>query len=270
MEKRGHDIVIKTQFNINGSRGKSVGKFISGYVTRDAATDASVSWIPPADRPPVLGDGVAFTLDATAISRDETLALADRAEELFQRGDRAIQQMVFSFSPEYLVESGIVPADVDVLEKGAYKYKYDDVRLRHAVQAGVHAMCEHEKYSCPQMAAAIQSDTMHLHVHAVVWEDGMSYSRKRGREEKGVIKGSSLARCSSQIKRSLESTKDLSCIPIQQYLTPYWLTEDSEPVFVQEPLFLEEYRRIMEEMEKEREAAVQQAASTAKPIGLEL
>lgn len=270
MDKRGHDIVIKTQFNINGSRGKSVGKFISGYVTRDAATDASVSWIPPADRPPVLGDGVAFTLDATAISRDETLALADRAEELFQRGDRAIQQMVFSFSPKYLVESGIVPADVDVLEKGAYKYKYDDVRLRHAVQAGVHAMCEHEKYSCPQMAAAIQSDTMHLHVHAVVWEDGMSYSRKRGREEKGVIKGSSLARCSSQIKRSLESTKDLSCIPIQQYLTPYWLTEDSEPVFVQEPLFLEEYRRIMEEMEKEREAAVQQAASVAKPIGLEL
>lgn len=270
MEKRGHDIVIKTQFNINGSRGKSVGKFISGYVTRDAATDASVSWIPPADRPPVLGDGVAFTLDATAISRDETLALADRAEELFQKGDRAIQQMVFSFSPEYLVESGIVPADVDVLEKGAYKYRYDDVRLRHAVQAGVHAMCEHEKYSCPQMAAAIQSDTMHLHVHAVVWEDGMSYSRKRGREEKGVIKGSSLARCSSQIKRSLESTKDLSCIPIQQYLTPYWLTEDSEPVFVQEPAFLEEYRRIMEEIEKEREASMQQVIPTPKPIGLEL
>lgn len=270
MEKRGHDIVIKTQFNINGSRGKSVGKFISGYVTRDAATDASVSWIPPADRPPVLGDGVAFTLDATAISRDETLALADRAEELFQKGDRAIQQMVFSFSPEYLVESGIVPADVDVLEKGAYKYRYDDVRLRHAVQAGVHAMCEHEKYSCPQMAAAIQSDTMHLHVHAVVWEDGMSYSRKRGREEKGVIKGSSLARCSSQIKRSLESTKYLSCIPIQQYLTPYWLMEDSEPVFVQEPAFLEEYRRIMEEIEKEREAFMQQVVPTPKPIGLEL
>ena len=98
----------------------------------------------------------------------------------------------------------------------------------------------------------------------------MSYSRKRGREEKGVIKGSSLARCSSQIKRSLESTKDLSCIPIQQYLTPYWLTEDSEPVFVQEPAFLEEYRRIMEEIEKEREAFMQQVVPTPKPIGLEL
>ena len=106
--KRGKDVVIKNQFNINGSRGASVKNFIAGYVTRDAATDASVSWIPPIDRPPMQGDGVAFTLDATAISREETLKLADRVEDLFQRGDRAIQQMVFSFSPEYLEESGIV------------------------------------------------------------------------------------------------------------------------------------------------------------------
>lgn len=251
MTKRTKDIVIKTQFNINGSRGKSVKNFIAGYVTRDAATDASVSWVPLVDRPPVRGDGVAFTLDSTAISRDETLALADHVEDLFQRGDRAVQQMVFSFSPEYLEESGIVPEGVDVLQKGAYKYKYDDIRLRHAVQAGVHAMCEHEKYCCPQMAAAIQSDTMHLHVHAVVWEDGMDYSRRRGREEKGVIKGSSLARCSSQMKRSLESTKDLSCVPTQQFLTPYWLGEEEEPFFVQEPDFIQDYQQLMKEMVKE-------------------
>lgn len=246
--KRGKDVVIKNQFNINGSRGASVKNFIAGYVTRDAATDASVSWIPPIDRPPMQGDGVAFTLDATAISREETLKLADRVEDLFQRGDRAIQQMVFSFSPEYLEESGIVPEETIVLKKGDYKYNYDDVRLRHAVQAGVHAMCEHEKYCHPQMAAAIQSDTMHLHVHAVVWEDGLAYSRKRGKEEKGVIKGSSLARCSHEIKRDLESTKDLSCIPIQRYLTSQYLGEEEEPFFLQEPEFIDEYQRILEEM----------------------
>lgn len=274
MAKRGHDVVIKTQFNINGSRGASVGKFISGYVTRDAATDASVAWIPPVDRPPVKGDGVAFTLDATAISRDETLALADHVEELFQRGDRAIQQMVFSFSPEYLEEAGIVLPDIDVLEKGAYKYKYDDVRLRHAVQAGVHAMCEHERYADPQMAAAIQSDTMHLHVHAVVWEDGIQYARKRGREEKGIIRGSSLDRCSSQIKRSLESTKDLSCVPVQMYLTPYWLgKEDQEPFFMQEPDFINEYQRLIEEMQNrtnEQDQAEQTAAQKPQQPQLEL
>ena len=252
MAKRGRDIVIKTQFNINGSRGGSVKSFISGYVTRDAATDASVSWIPPVDRAPVQGDGVAFTLDSTAISREETLAIADHVEELFQRGDRAIQQMVFSFSPEYLEESGIVPEGTDVLARGAYRYQYDDVRLRHAIQSGVHAMCEHEKYSNPQMAAAIQSDTMHLHVHAVVWEDGISYSRRRGKEEKGIIKGSSLEKCSIQIKRNLESTKDLSCVPTQMYLTPYYLKENEEPFFVQEPEFVQEYQRILEEMENEQ------------------
>lgn len=260
MAKRNRDIVIKTQFNINGSRGKSVKNFISGYVTRDAATDASVSWVPPVDRPPVQGDGVAFTLDATAISRNETLALADHVEDLFQRGDRAVQQMVFSFSPEYLEESGIVPEGMDVLKKGAYKYKYDDVRLRHAVQAGIHAMCEHEGYCNPQMAAAIQSDTMHLHVHAVVWEDGVTYSRRRGKEEKGVIKGSSLAKCSSQIKRSLESTKDLSCTPTQQFLTPYWLGEEEEPFFVQEPEFVQDYQKLMKELaEKQQEKEAQES-----------
>lgn len=266
MSKRNRDIVIKSQFNINGSRGKTVKNFIAGYVTRDAATDASLSWVPPVDQPPVKGDGVAFTLDSTAISRNETLALADHVEELFQKGDRAIQQMVFSFSPEYLEESGIVPEGVDVLKKGAYTYKYDDVRLRHAVQAGVHAMCEHEKYCNPQMAAAIQSDTMHLHVHAVVWEDGINYSRKHGKEEKGVIKGSSLSRCSSQIKRSLESTKDLSCVPTQQYLTPYYLGDNEEPFFVQEPEFVSEYQRILEEMAKEQE----QIGITNQQPGLEL
>lgn len=252
MAKRNRDIVIKSQFNIHGSRGKSVKNFIAGYVARDAATDASLAWLSPTDRPSVQGDGVVFTLDSTAISREETLALADRAEELFQNKDRAIQQMVFSFSPEYLVSSGVVPADVEILEKGAYKYKYDDVRLRHAVQAGVWAMCEQERYADPKMAAAIQSDTMHLHVHAVVWEDGISYARRRGKEEKGVIKGSSLGKCAREINRSLESTKDLSCIPIQQYLTPYYLEEQSPPSLVEEPAFLLEYERLQKELEELR------------------
>lgn len=264
MVRRNRDIVITSQFNINGSRGESVRDFIAGYVTRDAATEASVSWVPPVDRPAVKGDGVAFTLDSTAISREETLALADHVEELFKRGDRAIQQMVFSFSPEYLERSGIVPEGIDILERGAYRHRYDDVRLRHAVQAGVHAMCEHEKYCNPQMAAAIQSDTMHLHVHAVVWEDGMDYSRRRGREEKGVLKGGSLARCSSQMKRSLESTRDLSCIPTEQFLTPYWLGEEVEPVFVQEPGFLDRYRQLLEEMEEE--ARTLQEAQAARDM----
>lgn len=218
--RRNRDIVVKTQFNIGGSRGKSVRGFIADYVARGAATDPSLGYMPPTDRPVEEGDGVAFTLNRTAISKQETLALADHVEELFQQGDRAIQQMVFSFDPQYLADQGLVPSDLSVLEKGGYKYNYDDIRLRHCVQAGVSALLENEGYYDGEMVAAIQSDTFHLHVHAVVYEDGSKYTRKHGKEERGVLKESSLNRLSHAMDRYLENTKDLSCVPTQRMLLP--------------------------------------------------
>lgn len=223
--KRGRDIVIKTQFNINGSRGKDVGHFISDYVARDAATDASLAYLPPPDRPYVKGDGVAFTLHSTAITRQETLDLADHVQHIFEQGNRAIQQMVISFSPEYLVGEGIVPDGMPILERGGYKYNYDDVRLRHAVSAGVHAMLENDGYYNGNMVAAIQSDTLHLHVHAVVYEDGNRFTRFHGRQERGMLKESSLNRLSHHINRYMENTKDLSVVPTQRFLTPEWLDD---------------------------------------------
>lgn len=223
--KRGRDIVIKTQFNINGSRGKDVGHFISDYVARDAATDASLAYLPPPDRPYVKGDGVAFTLHSTAITRQETLDLADHVQHIFEQGNRAIQQMAISFSPEYLVGEGIVPDGMPILERGGYKYNYDDVRLRHAVSAGVHAMLENDGYYNGNMVAAIQSDTLHLHVHAVVYEDGNKFTRFHGRQERGMLKESSLNRLSHHINRYMENTKDLSVVPTQRFLTPEWLDD---------------------------------------------
>ena len=253
--RRGRGIVIKTQFNINGSRGKDVGHFISDYVARDAATDASLAWLPPPDHPYEQGDGVAFTLASTAISRQETLGLADRVQGIFARGGRAIEQMVISFSPEYLVDEGIVPDGIPVLVRGGYKYNYDDVRLRHAVSAGVHAMLENDGYYHGEMVAAIQSDTLHLHVHAVVYEAGNVYTRLHGREERGMLRESSLNRLSHGIHRHLETTKDLSCIPTQRFLTPEWLddglTETALPFYAGVP-YDSHYLELL--MEQEREA----------------
>lgn len=223
--KRGRDIVIKTQFNINGSRGKDVGHFISDYVARDAATDASLAYLPPPDKPYIKGDGVAFTLHSTAITRQETLDLASHVQHIFEQGNRAIQQMVISFSPEYLVKEGVVPEGMPILERGGYKYNYDDVRLRHAVSAGVHAMLENDGYYNGNMVAAIQSDTLHLHVHAVVYEDGNRFTRFHGRQERGMLKESSLNRLSHHINRYMENTKDLSVVPTQRFLTPEWLDD---------------------------------------------
>ena len=253
--RRTRDIVVKTQFNIGGSRGKSVRGFIADYVARGAATDPSMGYLPPTDRPVEEGDGVAFTLNRTAISKQETLALADHVEELFQQGDRAIQQMVFSFDPQYLADQGLVSADLSVLEKGGYKYNYDDIRLRHCVQAGVSALLENEGYYDGEMVAAIQSDTYHLHVHAVVYEDGSKYTRKHGKEERGVLKESSLNRLSHAMDRYLENTKDLSCVPTQRMLLPESVpkrletTVDASSV---QTAYVDKYLMLLEAKEREK------------------
>lgn len=253
--RRNRDIVVKTQFNIGGSRGKSVRGFIADYVARGAATDPSLGYLPPTDRPVEEGDGVAFTLNRTAISKQETLALADHVEELFQQGDRAIQQMVFSFDPQYLADQGLVPSDLSVLEKGGYKYNYDDIRLRHCVQAGVSALLENEGYYDGEMVAAIQSDTYHLHVHAVVYEDGSKYTRKHGREERGVLKESSLNRLSHAMDRYLENTKDLSCVPTQRMLLPESVPKRLETAVDASPVqasYVDKYLMLLEAKEREK------------------
>ena len=253
--RRNRDIVVKTQFNIGGSRGKSVRGFIADYVARGAATDPSMGYLPPTDRPVEEGDGVAFTLNRTAISKQETLALADHVEELFQQGDRAIQQMVFSFDPQYLADQGLVPSDLSVLEKGGYKYNYDDIRLRHCVQAGVSALLENEGYYDGEMVAAIQSDTFHLHVHAVLDEDGCKYTRKHGREERGVLKESSLNRLTHAMDRYLESTRDLSCVPTQRMLLPESIPEQKPEEISMEQVntaFVDKYLMLLEAQEREQ------------------
>lgn len=253
--RRNRDIVVKTQFNIGGSRGRSVRGFIADYVARGAATDPSLGYLPPTDRPVEEGDGVAFTLNRTAISKQETLALADHVEELFQQGDRAIQQMVFSFDPQYLADQGLVPSDLSVLEKGGYKYNYDDIRLRHCVQAGVSALLENEGYYDGEMVAAIQSDTYHLHVHAVVYEDGCKYTRKHGREERGVLKESSLNRLSHAMDRYLENTKDLSCVPTQRMLLPESVPKPAETAVDASPVqtaYVDKYLMLLEAREREK------------------
>lgn len=214
---RNRNIVVKSQFNINGSRGKDAGKFVSDYVSRDSATDTSMAYIPDITRPPVAGDGVAFTLDSTAISRNDTLRLADRIQELHEQGNRAIQQMVISFDPEYLVELGIVDEDTEIIKKGDYQYNYDDIRLRHAVRKGLQALVDNEGYHDGRAVAAIQHDTLHLHVHAVVYENHPKLARKRGYEEKGVIKESSFNQLAYDIDRNLRLTKS-SITPTEKKL----------------------------------------------------
>lgn len=253
IKSRGSNVIVRSQFNIGGSRGKSVKGFITDYVSRDEACDPSMSYISPSGSL-AQGDGVAFTLDNTSISRAETLRLADVVEDYLHEGNRAIQQMVISFAPDYLVEQGIVDPDVEVMKKGDYQFQYDDVRLRHAVRSGVQAMVDAENYRDPQMVAAIQHDTLHLHVHVVVYENYPELSRVRGREERGVIKPSSFNQLTDAIDRHLTMTKS-STVPNEKKLVPRQsrvIVKPIEPVRFDVSQWVR-YMEIFEDLEKMRE-----------------
>lgn len=257
IKSRNRNIVIVSQFNINGSRGKDAGKFISDYVSRDSATDASTAYVPNPLTPPVQGDGVAFTLDRSFITRDETLEIADHVQNLHQTGTRAIQQMVISFDPDYLVKQGIVGEDTTIIRKGDYRNEYDDVRLRHAVRSGLQSLIDREGYRDGKAIACIQWDTRHLHVHAVVYEDAQKIGRVRGKEEKGVIKASSFNQLTYDVERYLNYSKTPYQTPSAKKLLPTGFIEDNTrekaPIVAIEPVYVNEFLRIIEERKRAAE-----------------
>lgn len=221
IRSRNHDIIIKSQFNINGSRGKDAGKFIRDYISRDSATDKSIAYRFKPTQVPEVGDGVAFTLDSTGITRHRLLKIADHVQTLNEKGRFAIQQMVISFSPDYLVREGLVDPELEVVKKGDYRGQYDDVRLRHAVRSGLQSLVDMEGYDDGRAVSCIQWDTRHLHVHTVVYENG-KIKRWHYGEEKGVLRESSLNQLAFDIDRKLDITKTPSMIlvPSQFNLMP--------------------------------------------------
>ena len=258
INNRSKKVVVVSQFNINGSRGQDAGKFVADYVSRDSATEKSSAYIPNPNVVPVVGDGVAFTLDNIAITRDETLRLADHIQDLHLTGKRAIQQMVISFEPDYLVEQKIVPDDTVIINKGDYRHNYDDVRLRHAVRSGLQTLIDDEGYRDGRAVACIQWDTRHLHVHAVVYEDASKIARMRGSEEKGVIKDSSFNHMVYDIDRHLSITRAPGLVPTDKRLIPNIVPVVKKPVVVApEPFYVNQYLMIIEEQKRIREAALQ-------------
>lgn len=261
IKSRGSNIVVMSQFNINGSRGANAGKFVSDYVSRESATDPSMAYVPNPNTVPVDGDGVAFTLDNLATTRKETLDVADHVQDLHKTGKRAIQQLVISFDPDYLKDIGIVPEDVEIKKKGDYRGQYDDIRMRLAVNQGIQALIDREGYRDAKAIACIQRDTRHLHVHAVIYEDAPKIGRMHGKEERGMIKASSLNQLTFDINRGLENSFGGKVIPTEKSLVPDDVEDRPEPIElpeVPEPVYVNHYLDLIRQMKKRR--AEQEAA----------
>lgn len=255
IKERGNKIVVMSQFNINGSRGKDAGAFVSDYVSRDSATMTSTAYVPPTGQPIEQGDGVAFTLDNSHLLRRDVLESADHIQALHETGIRAIQQLVLSFDHDYLVEQKLIPEDTKIIKKGDYKGVVDDVRLRHAVRQGIQSMVDEEGYREGQMIACIQTDTRHVHVHAVVYENAKEIARKRGKEEKGVIKASSFNQLTHDVDRYLTLTKTQHTVPnarsLKQIDEQDEVRSEKPKQAVLEPVYVNQYLRILEERKRE-------------------
>lgn len=209
MAKRGRNIVIKSQFNINGSRGKSVKSFITNYVSRESATKPLLGHLSD-DGVVEVGDGNCFTFTKSSIKRDEVLKIADKVEDKFLNNKQAIQQMVVSFDHDFLVENNVVDKDLQVLRRGDYENGYDELKLRHAIRRGVREIADRDGYYSPEMIATIQHDTNHLHSHVVLYENEDKLGRKHKNEERGVIKSKSFAYGALEMERSLDKQKNVN------------------------------------------------------------
>ena len=88
-----------------------------------------------------------------------------------------------------------------------------------------------------------------------VYEDGSKYTRKHGKEERGVLKESSLNRLSHAMDRYLENTKDLSCVPTQRMLLPESVPKRPETAVDASPVqtaYVDKYLMLLEAREREK------------------
>lgn len=219
-------VVLRNQFvNQNtpsSNSGGSIRKFIMDYMLRPSAVEPVVTDLDrnrqvldrlsqlkaPKDshalsylNRQLKYDGVGFNLDSVAMSRQEMKAMASDAQRAYDRG-ATIKQTVISFDTQWLKDHGVLSPEVTLpVKRGDLRGQLDSVRLRHAVTDGVKAMIDESTMKAPQMAAAIQTDTAHVHVHLCIWDQDETV-----KDDRGKISASQRETCINAIESSIEQS----------------------------------------------------------------
>lgn len=146
-------------------------------------------------------DGVGFSLDSLAMSRKEMLEVARDAQHAYDRG-ATVKQTVISFDTKWLKDKGILDPSVELpVKRGDLRGKLDSVRLRRAIIDGVNAMVDQTTMHHPQMAAAIQTDTAHVHVHLCLWDQD-----ERVKDDRGKLNSTQIRACLDGIESSVATS----------------------------------------------------------------
>lgn len=221
-------IILRNQF-VNqktpskGSGGGSIRKFVMDYMLRPGAVEPVVTDLKrnqevldklsqlkaPHDsqalsylNKQLKYDGVGFSLDSVAMSRDEMKEMARAAQAAYNRG-ATIKQTVISFDTQWLKDHGVLSPEVELpVKRGDLRGQLDSLRLRHAVTDGVKAMLDQTTMHNPQMAAAIQTDTAHVHVHLCIWDQD-----PKVKDDRGKLNTTQREACINQIESSIEQSQ---------------------------------------------------------------
>lgn len=105
-------------------------------------------------------------------------------------------------------------------------------------------------------------------MHAVVYEDSKKIARKRGYEEKGVLKESSLNQMANDIDQRLTLTRTNELIPNQQNLYPEDIDENAKakteetPKKIEAP-YVDTYLQLIEQRKREQALEKKQIVNKA-------
>lgn len=195
-----------------GSRGGSFQAYIVGYMARDEASDAlfpldsqvetifeddyaneldnrllgKMSTLTDEETSEILFgdltnrsmkyDGLAFDDKRLSMSYTEVLNKSQEIQKAFEEG-HSVQKFIVSFTDDYLRKMGVLPDDFRLTERGDHFGNVDQLKLRHAIQDGMHEMLQEGSFENPSWIGLIQLDTKHVHAHMVACDQVFGNSR---------------------------------------------------------------------------------------------
>lgn len=153
-----------------------VDQYVTQYMTRYSAVQGLRASVPTEnelwrrDEDLVRKDGVLFGNRGISYT-DAMLKDAARVTQNASDNGHTVILPIVSFSHEYLQKSGIVDRDMpEVKEKGGYKGKVDQLKLRSAVTDMMDTMSDEMGFTVPEWTGSVHLDTTHVHVHLTMVE----------------------------------------------------------------------------------------------------
>lgn len=186
-------------------RKRDTEDFILRYMARESATekaqsryDAKYSVLHVSGQ-----GGVAFGYGQPSLSDEGVRRASADIQRLFDEG-HTVMKTVLSFSPEYLIETGVVPKGFVAQKKGDYRGHIDQMRLRMAIMHGLERMGY--RFDDLRYVGVIQVDTLHVHCHLAMVDAGRGRTVRTGKgiQQKGKLTSTDI----SVLRRGVDSWLD--------------------------------------------------------------